>query len=393
MGSISNRRKIASSFKEVNLDLAEQKVWLVKVPKYVAKAWEASEDGAEVAKLTSGGKGDWKLTLDPSRNPMMSDFVLRERKVRADMAVFSTSASYICDLNSLAVEGTVSSMVDCMPAPNDVNYYRLKERALTRPKRVARKTIQLTGPPPPIHRMSAQPMEDFRRWKRFRGRKSREPWEDVRERLFGLFERHQYYRITDLSDLTNQPVTYLKLILEDIGKYNSNGPHRATWQLKAEYSHYDELETETVPDQRPFKCTECDKGFKSNSEMIVHIRRHTGERPFQCTTCRKAFVSKPVLKRHHIQMHSAVRPFECKRCDKAFTTKYDLNEHIKNHTGVRPFKCPDCNTTFMRKHHLKQHLTYALERGTCSGMGDIATGTKKNENARIKTETSSGEST
>ena len=61
-----------------------------------------------------------------------------------DMAVLSTTASSstLSNLNSLAVEGTVSSMADCMPAPNDKNYFRMKERALTRPKRDARKTIQ-----------------------------------------------------------------------------------------------------------------------------------------------------------------------------------------------------------------------------------------------------------
>lgn len=50
-----------------------------KVPKFVAEAWEASDDGAEVAKLTTsgGGKGEWKLTLDPSTTAGLSDFVLK----------------------------------------------------------------------------------------------------------------------------------------------------------------------------------------------------------------------------------------------------------------------------------------------------------------------------
>ena len=50
-----------------------------KVPKFVAEAWEASEDGAEVAKLTTsgGGKGGWKLKLDPSTTSGLADFVLK----------------------------------------------------------------------------------------------------------------------------------------------------------------------------------------------------------------------------------------------------------------------------------------------------------------------------
>ena len=420
MGSIGKRKKIASSFKEVNLELTEQKVWLVKVPKFVAEAWEASEEGTEVATLTPGGKGDWKLTLDPATNPVLSDLVLRERKTATDLAVFSSTASSFSDLKSLAVEGKVSSMVDCMPAPDDKNYFRLKERALTRPKREARKTIQLTGPPPPIHNMSSKPTEDHRRRKRGRGGRSRDAWEDVTERLFALFERHQYYRIKDLADLTSQPEAYIKLILEDIGKYNSSGPHRATWQLKAEYSHYTQPETETAPDPRPFKCTECDKAFKANCQLTVHIRKHTGERPFQCSTCSKAFMSKPDLKLHlrvhsgerpfqcdecqktfifkaslklHLRMHSGERPFQCDECDKAFKTNYELTVHTRNHTGERPFKCPDCNKAFIRKHHLKEHLLQKCGRGTCSGMGDIAAGTEKNDSAGPKPGTPSGEAT
>ena len=111
MGSIVKGKRMPSSSKDVNLDLAKKKVWLVKVrpkgslescfiisgfevcnfgdvlfkisnqkvPKFVAEAWEASEDGAEVAKLTTsvGGKDGWKLTLDPSTTSGLSNFVLK----------------------------------------------------------------------------------------------------------------------------------------------------------------------------------------------------------------------------------------------------------------------------------------------------------------------------
>merc|ERR1719471_993025 len=164
MGSLAKQRRLSSSAKEVNLDLARKKVWLVKVPKFVAEAWEASEDGAEVARLTAppsgGGQKGWKLTLDPSTSTSgLSTFVIKERKSCQDVAVFSTTSSSVAsDPNDglhcpplLAVEGRVTSVADCMPDASSVgsSYFRLKERALTRPKRDARKTIQLTGAPPP----------------------------------------------------------------------------------------------------------------------------------------------------------------------------------------------------------------------------------------------------
>ena len=56
--------------------------FILKVPKFVAEAWEASEDGAEVARLTAppsgGGENGWKLTLDPSTATSgLSTFVLK----------------------------------------------------------------------------------------------------------------------------------------------------------------------------------------------------------------------------------------------------------------------------------------------------------------------------
>uniref|UniRef100_A0A8C2IF84 General transcription factor IIF subunit 2 n=1 Tax=Cyprinus carpio TaxID=7962 RepID=A0A8C2IF84_CYPCA len=56
----------------------------------------------------------------------------------------------------------------------------------------------------------------------------------VLEVLFSAFEKHQYYNIRDLMDITKQPLIYLKEILWEIGVYNSRGPHKSTWELKPE---------------------------------------------------------------------------------------------------------------------------------------------------------------
>ena len=74
--------------------------------------------------------------------------VIQERKSCQDVAVFSTTASDPDGVSCpplVAVEGRVTSVADCMPDASrvDSSYFRLKERALTRPKRDARKTIQV----------------------------------------------------------------------------------------------------------------------------------------------------------------------------------------------------------------------------------------------------------
>ena len=70
------------------------------------------------------------------------------------------------------------------------------------------------------------------------GKRSREDEETVREKLFALFEKHQFYNFKDLLKETRQPVPYLKTILNDICRYNLKNPHKNMWELKPEYRHY-----------------------------------------------------------------------------------------------------------------------------------------------------------
>ncbi|NXY12372.1 ZNF35 protein, partial [Pteruthius melanotis] len=41
--------------------------------------------------------------------------------------------------------------------------------------------------------------------------------------------------------------------------------------------------------ERPFRCPDCGKRFKHNSNLIIHRRIHTGERPYECPQCGKSF--------------------------------------------------------------------------------------------------------
>jgi len=62
--------------------------------------------------------------------------------------------------------------------------------------------------------------------------------QQLMELLFQAFEKHQYYKLVDLARITHQPSTYVKDVLQEIGKYNTGPTNRYTWELRPEYRHY-----------------------------------------------------------------------------------------------------------------------------------------------------------
>ena len=105
-------------------------------------------------------------------------------------------------------------------------------------------------------------------------------------------------------------------------------------------------------------CKFCKKGFATPYLTLIHERRrHTNEKPYRCTYCEKSFAEKGTKTKHE-RIHTQEKKYQCRHCGMSFLHCHTKNTHERSvHTKETPFECGFCEKRFgypsQRTRHVK----------------------------------------
>merc|ERR1712012_103335 len=116
-----------------------------------------------------------------------------------------------------------------------------------------------------------------------------------------------------------------------------------------------------------FKCSKCEKAFKSNIDLSRH-KLHMHQKFVMCTRCEKMFSGYQKLRDHlkdeHSSFHAVDDLWLCPKCDERWKSTQELNEHLhQEHSVPKDHFCSKCDDALASKPLLANHLyeTHGLD--------------------------------
>ncbi|KAH7714453.1 ci protein [Aphelenchoides avenae] len=100
-------------------------------------------------------------------------------------------------------------------------------------------------------------------------------------------------------------------------------------------------------DERPYRCSMCEKAYRRNADRKTHERAHTNERPYRCgfTGCDQTFTNGSDRDKHFSRVHSIEKRYKCPvaECYKRFTDPSSLRKHVKTNHGKNVWAMASAN--------------------------------------------------
>ena len=134
-------------------------------------------------------------------------------------------------------------------------------------------------------------------------------------------------------------------------------PKKMTKCLYCEYTSSNiSLHMYKEHDHRVVYCDLCGKKCRE-TDLNRHLKRIHEREKVLCKICGKEFASEDYLLRHMKTMHTSneEKPFKCTHCEKAFMTKKNLENHMNMHLGLKPYKCQFCGQGFQNQSNRLAH--------------------------------------
>eukprot|EP01102_Stenamoeba_stenopodia_P001391 TRINITY_DN11199_c0_g1_i1.p1 TRINITY_DN11199_c0_g1~~TRINITY_DN11199_c0_g1_i1.p1 ORF type:complete len:243 (+),score=72.76 TRINITY_DN11199_c0_g1_i1:204-932(+) len=219
---------------ELNVSSVSRRVWLVKLPDFLANEWESKGPDQELGKVKVIGGNQITIISNGNSENSIRDYTLQLEEPAADNPVFVFSETQDGVLN---MEGTVERKGLAKPSEKDPGYRAYCKERVRLANAKTRTVSQLS---------TAQPSKQQKVQSIFAESKKKEPGparraeerlkqEELIKEIFRAFEKTDYLPLKSIQQVTNQPVQWLKQVLETVCIYNKTGDHKRMYELKPEY--------------------------------------------------------------------------------------------------------------------------------------------------------------
>ncbi|KAI8988589.1 transcription initiation factor IIF, beta subunit-domain-containing protein [Mycotypha africana] len=233
---------------DLRLDEAQTKVWLVKVPKFLAEKWrKIDQDNATLGSVriynqAPPGKSNNIALILPEDNSTPG--LPREYSIHITPGEVRNKFVFTEDQNGgKAISGTVHH--ECTATPAQFGTYRNIMRKRVLEAGTPQRSVQILGQnnQPVFVPGASSSLQDTgfsnfvntKKQKTEKEKATRMPRNELMDLLFAAFDKFPYWSFKGILEHTKQPSQYLKEVLQEICILNKRGPYAGNYQLKPEF--------------------------------------------------------------------------------------------------------------------------------------------------------------